>query len=566
MPHLKTDSQTTFWRSLHALNIVRLLIACLLFLFWGLVNSGVPATASPFTYLNISVFYLGIAVVFALYTVFDRRNFFPQLVTQISADIAVVCLFYLVAGGMKGGMAILFLFPITSAAILMQMPMALFFASIVTIFMLGGAFSRFVHGHADTSFTHAGLYGAAFFATVFFLNRLAAKLIDQERLALLQEQALHTQEEINRLVIAEMDDGVMVVDNDGVIFTCNPAAQNLLGVSWNARMPRPRLLDVAYLKPLADAFFTWRNARGNTSLSQLEPVAYLNIKPAKEEATTTLLHRDDGPALGNHLKIRFSTVTTEPLHQDLNVIFLQDVAKIDERAQQLKLAAMGRLTASIAHEVRNPLAAISHASALFAEDAQSPSQQRLLKIVSDNVSRLNRMVEDILNLSRKAQSQELIDLSEIIDDIKTSFEEIHGLPQDRLYVDIPENLRVRFDPVHLREVVLNLLNNALRYSSGLPGSIRLYTIQSTPTRMELHVQDDGPPITPAVRAHLFEPFYTTSRQGTGLGLYLARELCSNNGAMLDYEFHLDLRNLDQPTGRFVITFAAPDIHYGGFPS
>src|SRR5438093_1124961 len=116
--------------------------------------------------------------------------------------------------------------------------------------------------------------------------------------------------------------------------------------------------------------------------------------------------------------------------------------------------------------------------------------------------------------------------------------------------------QVRFDPLHLREVLVNLLSNALRYASGRDGSLRIHALAPKPNRLELHVQDDGPAITPEVRAHLFEPFYTTSNKGTGLGLYVARELCLNNGAMLDYEYRMDLSRdgVDEPSGRFVITF------------
>ena len=242
------------------------------------------------------------------------------------------------------------------------------------------------------------------------------------------------------------------------------------------------------------------------------------------------------------------------------MIFLQDVTAIENQAQQLKLASMGRLTASIAHEVRNPLSAIGHATSLLAEDLAEPSHARLLKIVGDNVARVNRMVEDILQLSRKVQPHsEPLPLGAFLAEIRTEFQETHALPDDMIWVGGAGNAPVRFDALHLREVVVNLLTNAIRYASGTPGSIRLFVVSDSPGRMELHVQDDGPGITPEVRAHLFEPFYTTSSKGTGLGLYLARELCLNNGAMLDYEYRFDpgAFGLRKASGRFVITFAQP---------
>lgn len=563
MPVLRSESHQSFWRSLDALNVTRLLIAALLFLIWGLDTPRLFYPLTFFTFFNICITYLGFAALFILIAIFHRQHFYAQLFTQIVVDIVIVCLLYMTAGGMRGGMAILFLFPLTSAAILVRTSIALFFASIVTIFLLADAFVRFFYWLTDASFTQAGLYGASFLSAVYIVNRMAAKLINQENLASRHEQALRMQEAISSIVIAEMEDGVMVVDQDGAIFACNPAAENMLGLSVKNAPTRLRLSDVAYLKPLRSAFETWRQSGEETTRAAGEATAYLVIKPAEELGTTTVLRREKPPPLGTHVKLRFARAATDPLLKGLSVIFLQDVAKIDDRAQQLKLASMGRLTASIAHEVRNPLAAISHASALFGEEAQTPNQHRLLKIVSDNVTRLNRMVEDILNLSRKAKTLELINLAEALDEIRRSLQEMHGVRPETIVFHVPGHYRVRFDPVHLREVILNLLNNALRYASGQPGSILIYTVQATPNRLELHVLDDGPPITPDVRAHLFEPFYTTSRTGTGLGLYLARELCSNNAAMLDYEFHPDPFDAESPRGRFVITFSETNLSQEG---
>ena len=241
------------------------------------------------------------------------------------------------------------------------------------------------------------------------------------------------------------------------------------------------------------------------------------------------------------------------------MIFLQDVTEIENQAQQLKLASMGRLTASIAHEVRNPLSAIAHAATLLEEDLTGSAERRLLRIVGDNVARLNRMIEDILKLSRKAQHHgEPIPLAPVLEQILEEFDETHAPATGIISLDGIQSGEVWFDPLHLREVLVNLLTNALRYASRRPGSIRVFTVSHLAGHLELHVQDDGPAITPEVRAHLFEPFYTTSSKGTGLGLYLARELCLNNGAVLDYEYRLDdgSDRPDEASGRFVITFAA----------
>jgi two-component system sensor histidine kinase PilS (NtrC family) len=263
-----------------------------------------------------------------------------------------------------------------------------------------------------------------------------------------------------------------------------------------------------------------------------------------------------------HLKLRFARVDTPQGTAERSLVFLQDVSAIENQAQQLKLASMGRLTASIAHEVRNPLSAIGHATSLLAEDLHGPAETRLLRIVNDNVARVNRMVEDILKLSRKVQPNGTpVALDDFLPELRAEFTEMHGMAGDIVWVGDAGGRSVRFDGLHLREVLVNLLGNAIRYASGKPASIRVVPVLDATGRMELHVQDDGPGITPEVRAHLFEPFYTTSSKGTGLGLYLARELCLNNGAMLDYEYRTeDVRpgagtgGTGEASGRFVITF------------
>jgi two-component system, NtrC family, sensor histidine kinase PilS len=563
VPH---ESRETFWRSLHALNITRIVISGLLLVFWSLGSQPNLLSESTLSYRSICLIYLALAVVFSIFTLYERRHFLLQVLSQIVVDIVIVSVLYLAAGGIKGGITILYLFPLASAAILVRMLQALFLASVVTLFLLIETWFRFFHGQYDAPSMQAGLYGAAFFAAVFVINRLAAKLITQEKLAIQHSEDLQIQQTINRLVIADMDDGVLVVGSDSTIFACNPSAEANLGLLPPSDEIQLKLTDIPYLKPLADAFLLWHTHRLDPARSHVDPIVFLVIKPAAETILHDTINREGMSPLGIHLKVRFATAATDALPKDRSVIFLQDVAKIEDQAQQLKLASMGRLTASIAHEVRNPLAAIAHASALLGEDAATPAQYRLLTIVSDNVARMDSMIEDILNLSRKAQSQEIILLSTLVDEIKGSFEEIHALPRSMILVEGLEQFHVRFDPMHLREVLLNLLTNAIRYASGKSGSIHIHAVQATSSRLELHVQDDGPSISSEVRAHLFEPFYTTSSKGTGLGLYLARELCSNNGAKLDYEFHLDTTDsaLATPSGRFVITFTVPDLTHEGF--
>jgi two-component system, NtrC family, sensor histidine kinase PilS len=322
-----------------------------------------------------------------------------------------------------------------------------------------------------------------------------------------------------------------------------------------------KLKDVHSLLPVAEAFFAWMD-RSDAQFQRTTP-HFVSIKLHDEILLPSV------PAVWGrrrelmmHLKMRFVTVPTMALNQTRSIVFLQDVSEIENQAQQLKLASMGRLTASIAHEVRNPLAAMGHAAALLGEDLTEKASLRLVKIIADNVTRVNQMIEDILQLSRKVPAKiEPFQLQVFLQELMVEFQETHALAPGVLVLAESQAVEVTFDALHLREVVVNLLVNAIRYASGGPGSIRLSPIGDGVHRCELHVQDDGPYIVPEVRAHLFEPFYTTSSKGTGLGLYLAREMCLNNKAMLDYEYRIDVGSTGEktPQGRFVISFALPDV-------
>ncbi len=534
------------WRSLQTFNITRIVIALVLLLYLGvsITDNGLRTDAVN---TEACVFYFLAALAFAGIGTWWKRRFLVQLGCQIAVDLTVISLLYLAAGGMRSGLAILYLFPLAGAAILAPLVLALFAASVATLFLLAESTWQVVMLDRQAPLMQAGLYGGAFFAGVLLVNRLAARLIKQEELAGQRGVDLRIQQLINGIVIADVGDGILVVGDDGQVFTGNPAARNTLGVEGDAA--GFRLGEAPGLEPVAQAFAAWLRA-------PVEGAAFVTVKPYQEDAGP-LRGRRDQPV---HLKLRFARVDTAGVALGRSVVFMQDVSAIENQAQQLKLASMGRLTASIAHEVRNPLSAIGHATALLAEDLHGPAELRLLKIIGDNVARVNRMVEDILQLSRKVQPNgEPLQLANFLAELKLEFCETHGLAGDIVYIGDPGPSAVRFDPLHLHEVLLNLLGNAVRYASKAPGSIRIFPARDAAGRIELHVQDDGPGITPEVRAHLFEPFYTTSSKGTGLGLYLARELCLNNDAKLDYEYRFDAAPTGErkASGRFVISFAQP---------
>ena len=580
---IPSETRGTLWRTLQTFCFTRIVIALVLLAYFGINTTKYFGVTLAFANWETCIVYLFLAVGFAFLSVYWQKQFMLHLAVQLAVDIAAVSLLYVAAGGARSGLAILYLFPLAGSAILAPMVLALFFVSVVTLIMLAESGFQLLSSATDVSVSATGLYGAAFFSAIYVVNRLAAKLLKQEQLAARRGQELRLQEAINRLVIADMGDGILVVGRDGKMFAGNPALERMLGLSIVPGQRRRKLADLPSLEPVTEAFRSWLARSRQEKAAEPVWTTFVRVKPGDDIALThgTSILREGRRDPVTHLKLSFATVEASGLSEERTVIFFQDVSEIENQAQQLKLASMGRLTASIAHEVRNPLSAISHAASLLREDIADPSQARLLNIIGDNVVRLNRMIEDILKLSRKAHAHnEPVQLTPFLTELVSEFREHHAVAPGMIVLGGTGNHQVWFDPLHLREVLVNLLSNAMRYASGRDGSIRIHALASPAGRLELHVQDDGPPISREVRAHLFEPFYTTSSKGTGLGLYLARELCLNNGAMLDYEYRANLPDVatsgvatsgvgtsgvatsgsgpEQTSGRFVITFAIPD--------
>lgn len=582
LPTLGGVPTAGLWRSLQTLNISRVVMALLLFMYLSWFDTKTNELIAP-DVLQGLVFWYGLsAIFFVLLKLRWNKQFLAQLSVQISLDLCMITCLFLGLHANKSSLLILYLFPLAGVAILGPLILALFFASAVSIFLLLETFYRSYFINDETiPISQAGLYGIAFFSVVWLFNRLAQNLVRQEELASRRGQELAMQQAINRNVIVGMEDGILVVDAQGAIVELNPAARAMLDLSpqplhseYLDELPESHKLqgtqnklflqNKAHLYPIAQALELWQCAENQMQTNQDE--FYVNLPMAaeglSEMKTLTMGQKQD---FARHLKlrlVRLERTADTSLPSDLNtytLIFLQNVSDIENQAQQLKLASMGRLTASIAHEVRNPLASISYSASLLNEDVQNnPQSKRLLKIIDDNVLRLNQLIEDILKLSRKVlHHSDAYDVAPKVSEFVNEFIETRQLDPNLISLRLTHDFKVVFDAQHLHEIIHNLLNNAMRYASGTPGCIRVSLKIATGQRHELHIQDDGPGISAQVRAHLFEPFYTTSSQGTGLGLYMARELCLNNRANIDYEYRNDDTTVfgHQHTGRFVIHFA-----------
>ncbi|OHC64178.1 MAG: hypothetical protein A3H93_05365 [Rhodocyclales bacterium RIFCSPLOWO2_02_FULL_63_24] len=493
----------SLWRSLRYFSIYRLSIA-VLFLVAALVfgDTVTLGTQDAGLFGRVATIYLLLAVAFLVALLTRPQRFNLQLSVQVAADIAALTLMMFASGGQKSGIAILLLVVVAGAGLVGQGRMTLFYAALASVAMLLEESWRALTRDADPAdFVRTGIISIAFFGAAIIARLAAQRVVANETLARERGRELNDQLRISERIIRDMEDGVLVVDGDGRVRLLNPRAVALLGVQESDGA------DLATLSSgLAERYRVW-------SAQPIEMVEML---------------RQDS---GRLLRVRYLPSAETGGHA---LIYLEDMERVQSQAQQMKLAALGRLTANMAHEIRNPLAAISHAAELLAEEDTDPLHQRLARIVHDNTRRLNRLVTEVLELGRRdrAQPETLrweVFLAGFLEELALHDESARR----RVYVD-KGDLELRFDRGHLYRVLWNLLGNALRHASAADGAVRLEAkAAATACCVELHIIDDGPGVDETLRNQVFEPFFTTHGAGTGLGLYIAKELCEASGARLE---------------------------------
>jgi len=497
----------SFWRSLFYFNVYRLLVALLLLVTMAIWGAHLWfGSRDPILFVVTNVFYLLFSVG-SFVLISARRRFNLQLSLQVAADVGFIVLLIYASSGISSGLGLLLLTTLAGAGLISRGRLTLFYAALASIgVLLEQTYEVLKLDVPETQFVQAGLLSAAYFAIAWLAHALARYTVASEQLAAQREIDLANMEQVNQLVIRDMQDGVLVVDERGVIRQCNARAERLLGA-----LPRGRgeavLAD--YAPALAAQFEEWRGRAGV----------------------------DSGPRtpFRNNVSARFVRIGGS--RQLGAVIFLEDQTRIQAEARQLKLAALGRLTANIAHEVRNPLGAISHAAQLLQEEpVMNDTSARLITIINENSRRLDRMVNDVLRLNRGERAhRERFKLADFLAGFIEQFSQIEKIDRGVFRIDCEADPAMLFDRSHLNQVMWNLCRNALRHSRRGPASIVIrVAIEHAGSTVKLDVVDDGPGVAPETRAQLFEPFFTTAVGGTGLGLYIAREVCEANGATLDY--------------------------------
>lgn len=450
-----------------------------------------------------------------------------QWMTTIGVDLLAFMTLHWFESGSSFNFAALLVLPVLMGGVMTSRLMALGTAAGVTLLLLAMSWAASLEaGEVTRQMLQSGLAGVGLFVITLLSGELAGRLAREEMAARGSLELARQQALLNRLVIEEMADGVLVVDRRQRVRAANPAARALLVAQGLAR-PSPFMLAEQS---------AW------TSLAEAVSRA-LADGDWPEEGRDVTLSFDGGYTRTLRMRVRFmrggQLADGTEASEQLAVLLLEDVRTAQARLRQEKLAAMGRVSAGIAHEIRNPLAAIAQANALLLEDELPPAQQRLARMVAENVERLKRLVDDVMEVAPGAEPvRRVIDGRSLVGAAAAEWASTVGLPlgtDSRLRVEMPaEPLGVVFDPEHLRRVLVNLLDNARRHASERPGSIFLRLAARDDATAQMSVLSDSDPIPPDVERYLFEPFFSTRSRGSGLGLYICRELCERYGASIEY--------------------------------
>ncbi len=498
---MQTQYYASHWRSLDHFNLYRLTLAV------ALVFTGLLGTSELFTpgadarFQAYAYFYLLAAALFVL-GIRARWPMFPvQLTAHILTDIVLTVLLMTTSERLAGGLGLLLVVPVASGGLVGSGRLTLLYASVASIaLLLQHAFGLLGGDRAAEGFFQVGLLCIGYFAIGGLAHTLTRRALRSERLAQRQAGELALLNRINALAIENSPEGLLAIGGDGVVRHASRRAQTLLGIEGRVTPGRTRLAECA------------------PHLASARPAG---CGPGSAFGLV---------AGGARLRVRCLPLDTPDGGE---VMLIEDQGAAEQAAQRLKLAALGRLTANIAHEIRNPLSAISQAAQLLREDAHEPAQAKLAAIIDNNARRLDRLVEEVLTLNRRDRLHpvafDAAALAALIEELRQTEE----IPAKAVIVDMPETLHFQFDPDHLRQIVWNLLRNAWRHASRQGACLRIEaTVHDG--QLALDLADDGPGVPLEHQGKLFEPFFTTDAQGTGLGLFLARELAQANHASLRF--------------------------------
>ena len=532
------DDEAYTWGPLNFLNVYRLLISGLFVAFY-FTGSPFPQLAShdASLFYGASGGYFISALVFGVMIRLRKPDFNLQIHSQIFSDIVFTTLIMHASGGVQSGLGTLIIISIAGGSIVIRGRHSLLFASVASLVVLFEVYYNRIEGaYVEGSTLQAGILGITFFTTAIITHFVARHIRESEALALKRGVDLANMSQLTEHIIQRMQTGIMVIDQYNQLRLINESAWHMLGM--------PSIVNNPYLSAL--------NRELNTS--------YKSWQDDNEVISSPLQLSPEYPSL----LPRFAKLSQE--ENPATLIFLEDASAMSREAQQLQLAALGRLTASIAHEIRNPLGAISHAGQLLAESSNMDNADlRLTQIIADHSNRVNTIIENVMQLGRGNQSYpQLVKLNDYLESFLTDFMSGNQTQRDDFLIEMQkDDIQVRFDSSHLQQILTNLCENGLRHTNdkNMPKDQKKFKIEfragisENNNRPYLDIIDHGTGINKEAAAHIFEPFYTTSETGSGLGLYISRELAECNQA------HLTLleneANINSNGSCFRLTFSDP---------
>jgi two-component system, NtrC family, sensor histidine kinase PilS len=500
------------WRVLAVLNLYRILVPLVLLGLYSLGGARGFAVYSSQVFFGATVFYFCFGLVSVFFVRQRLASAFVQTILQAAVDMFVLILLLHTCGGVASGLGVLFLVPVGALAFLLPPRSALFLAAIAAIAILVDTISQQLGGTTDVnSYATAGLLGAVLFVTAGAASFAAGSMRESEALVRQKDLDLANLAELSQYIVQHLRESILVVDAADKIRLINESAAEILGD--NHAVPGALVGEVS--PRLLYSLSTWRQ------------------RDQDEIAPSSFVAADGARVIQPH----FAPLGAEP---GPTLIFLEDNSLLAVRVQQGKLAALGRLSASIAHEIRNPVGAMSHASQLLSESPQiGPDERRLTDIIQSNAERVSTIINNVLQLSRReATKPTRLSLGDWLDVFLEEFCATMQVREAQIGVhESEDDLEVRIDPSHLHQVVWNLCDNAIKYGEALDDirfDIKLGRLNPS-NRPYLEISNRGPGIEPQDVDHIFEPFFTGRKGGTGLGLFIARELCQLNRAILLYE-------------------------------
>ncbi|MBK7250620.1 MAG: HAMP domain-containing histidine kinase [Gammaproteobacteria bacterium] len=503
-------------RLIGLVNLYRLLVSLLLLvLHYATGPTSAVGSSAPRLFVGSCVVYFSLGVGLVLAQRLASPGLRARAFTHVGIDALAVALLTYASGGVGSGLGILLVVPVGAIALLVGGRDAFLLAALGALALLTQQVAAHLqHMASATDYPAAGVLGVVVFLVVLLVWPVASRLRESEALVERQEVDLADLAELSQYIVQHLRESILVIDPEDRIRLINESAAQML----SARPIRTGSLLGEASPKLLYLLSLWRQSPG-----------------APPDATRSFTGADGARLIQPH----FASLGNDRPGPVL--VFLEDTALLAGKVQQSKLASLGRLSASIAHEIRNPVGAMSHASQLLAESAAlGPDDRRLTAIIRSNADRVSGIIDNILQMSRREPSHlERLELGPWLGDFREEFCQTMQWPPGRLTLDVPtDGLEVSVDPGQLRQVLWNLCENAVRHGlHGAPeGVVALRAARLAPHgRPCVEVTDPGEGIPPELAERIFEPFFTGVRGGTGLGLFLARELAQANGATLLYE-------------------------------